>query len=154
MEITLDDNKIIVEQNKIINIGNGWNTFELSDENSPAPKLYYFKPTDGDLKAIPFDKYVELLTEGETIEGMLKKLNMSIDGYCEKQQDPKPKICTDKHKIKELNKSSSEESEEKLQTTIEKSHPTETKDISKYKEIITSHLNENPQIKNILKYIN
>ena len=137
MEINIDNEKNMIENNNIIDIGNGWKTFEYSKEDSPSPKLYYFKKDDVDLKAITFDKYVELLTEGETIEGMLKKLNLKIDEYCEKQEDPKPKICTEKENIQELN----------IQESIK------SEDFSKQINIINKEIEKHPSILNILKFI-
>ena len=155
MEITIDDKNVTVKKENIIDIGNGWNTFEYSNENSPSPKLYYFKPSEENLKAITFDEYVSLLTEGETIEGMLEKLNIKIDEYCDKQPDPKPKLCTDKEKIQEFKPD--EESEDDTQNNIvqetEPKTETEKPDTNKNDVIIESFLKKYPGMKNIMKII-
>jgi len=156
MEINIDNEKVIIEKNKIIEIGNGWNTFEYSQENSPSPKLYYFKPNDVDLKAISFDEYVNLLTEGETIEGMLKKLNLKIDEYCEKQDDPKPKICTEKENIEELKERPVIEEKAVEESVVEEPVVEEeaTKKLSDNKiQVLKNHIEKYPSIMNILKFI-
>ncbi len=151
MEITIDDKNVTVKEDEIINIGNGWNAFEYSNENSPAPKLYYFKPSDENLKAITFDEYVSLLTEGETIEGMLNKLNIKIDEYCDKQPDPKPKLCTDKDKLQEF-KPDEESEDDKQNNSVQESQP-EKPDMDKNDVIIESFLKKYPGMKNIMKII-
>ncbi len=155
MEITIDDKNVTVKGDDIINIGNGWKAFEYSNENSPAPKLYYFNPSDENLKAITFDEYVSLLTEGETIEGMLNKLNLKIDEYCDKQPDPKPKLCTDKDKLQEFKPD--EENEEDKQNDIIQETQQETQqekpDSDKNDVIIESFLKKYPGMKNIMKII-
>ncbi len=151
MEITIDDKNVTVKEDEIINIGNGWNAFEYSNENSPAPKLYYFKPSDENLKAITFDEYVSLLTEGETIEGMLNKLNIKIDEYCDKQPDPKPKLCTDKDKLQEF-KPDEESEDDKQNNSVQETQP-EKPDMDKNDVIIESFLKKYPGMKNIMKII-
>ena len=101
--------------------------------------------------SMPFDEYVSLLTEGETIEGMLNKLNIKINEYCDKKPDPKPKLCTDKDKLQEFKPD--EESEDDKQNDIVQETESEKPDMNKNDVIIESFLKKYPGMKNIMKII-